>query len=497
MTFTYKTLLGLSAGLLILPLWLAPFPTLIDMPDHLARVSILRQLSDSSSPFTAYFHIQWAPVPYLGLEILLLGLMTVLPALTAMKMAVTAILALWIYGCHRLGLELAGGPTWMVIPASLLCYNGMFQYGYLSFCLGAGLYLVLLSLWLRYRKGWTAGRLALLGLWSIVAYFCHLATVMLLAASIGLIALAEFGKSRDFRRLLRDLIPLVPSIALYALLTILIPSGASSLDRTIAWDSPSALVVKLFSPLSGYSLWGMILSVAITLAGVVLAAWSVRFRFWRHAWLGLAMLVLYVATPGYVNDGGDVNTRFLVAAYPLLLLNLQFPAPGEHLSRAARLGLVLLIAGPALHVAGVANHWVRMGGEISGQVNLLRSVEAGARIYPVSWLPEGREQNKRYRHWIHLPHYATVYRNAFLPSNNILPGMHIVQRNSAGPYYRTIERGTTEDRVAWDRILGEYHYLFGCGLNGAYHSRLTAKGELVGQAGDCALYRTSLSSTAR
>lgn len=497
MSVLYRSLLFFTAILLISPLWLADYPTLVDMPDHLSRIWILNHLGDPGYPLAARYQIAPAPVPYLGIETLVTVFLSFLPPLAAMKAAISLILLLWVYGCHRLGVVFHGEPAWMAIPASLLCYHGIFQYGYLSFCLGAGFFLVLFSVWLRFRERWTPARLAAMSGLAVLGYFCHLATVMLLFTAMGIVALTSAWKSRSIRNFVLDLLPSVPTLLVYAFLVWMYPSGAGAVGRVTAWDTPRALLMKLFSPFTGYSTVASAAVVAVAAIGIALLLWSLRFRWLPSIWLGLTFLGLYLIVPTYVNDGGDVNVRFLVVAYPIVLLSLRMPGIGQPVPRAAWLGYALLIAAAVVHIGDVARHWVAMSPEIDGQIRLLQTVDRGATVYPAFWLPSDPVENKRRRHWVHIAHYATVHRAAYLPSNNLFAGMHLLRRVQPQPFYRTLPPGTPEDKVRWDVITSQYDYFFGCGLNGAYHERLTRQGSLAGESGGCALYRTGRPASSR
>jgi len=466
------------------------------MPNHLARVSILMHHGRPGYPLSGYFSVDYAPVPNLGLDALLMLFMPVLSPVVTMKAASSVAICLWIYGCHRLSRVLLGGPVWMVVPASLLTYNGMFQYGFINFSFSIGIYLLVFSAWLRMRGKWTAGRLVWMSLLAVLTYLCHLGAVMLLLASMGWVALLDWWKIRRTGGFALDMLPAVPVLAAYATLRWLVAFGED--QGLIEWEQPRAVVLKLFSPLIGYTISWTIAAVVLAATGLTSALWAARARWqWPQASLGFIFLTLFLVIPGYIHDSGDVNTRFLLPAYVVLMLCLRLPGLADPFPKLAIAGLGLLIAGQLVHVGDVTRHWITMSDEIEKQVTLLKRVDPGSRIYPIAWMPPGTEESKRYRHWIHMVHYATVFRDTYIPTVFSVPGSHMLRKKPGSLYYRSIDPATPVTKPPWDTILGEYDYVFGCGLSAEYRSLLGSRAHLAGEAGACALYQTGRLAAAR
>jgi hypothetical protein len=78
----FRTLLlvGTLVMLLLLPLWIVRYPPLLDYPDHLARSFIIFHLDDPAYRFRNVYSTEWGPYPYLGMDVLLIGLQHLLSA---------------------------------------------------------------------------------------------------------------------------------------------------------------------------------------------------------------------------------------------------------------------------------------------------------------------------------------------------------------------------------------------------------------------------------
>src|ERR1700687_4268055 len=76
------TLLILAASLLV-PIWSAAFPPLLDYPNHLARSFVLAHLGDPAFTFNRFYRADWGAYPYLGMDASLSILGRLLPIETA------------------------------------------------------------------------------------------------------------------------------------------------------------------------------------------------------------------------------------------------------------------------------------------------------------------------------------------------------------------------------------------------------------------------------
>jgi hypothetical protein len=168
----------------ILPLLLTAHPPLADLPSHLARQYIIRDWA--SSPYLQTFYsIHWALIPNLALERFVLVARQVMSIDMAVRMFCIVTVFLLFVGTSWVNHLLSFGQSRLYRVVPLLCYGGPFQYGFLSYCFGVGLGMVLFGLYLRCCTQ-TLGRLAL---WlmplSFTLLLCHLVAFGLFALAVG------------------------------------------------------------------------------------------------------------------------------------------------------------------------------------------------------------------------------------------------------------------------------------------------------------------------
>jgi hypothetical protein len=125
-------------------IWLSPHPPMIDMPAHVAQVSMLTSLLQGDSTWQSEVWIN-LKTPYLlgyGLSYLL-G--KVMPILTGMKILLTLAYAGFVWGGWKLRVRFGGAQMldWL-LPASF--FGFCFQWGFFTFLLSAPLFMIFVML---------------------------------------------------------------------------------------------------------------------------------------------------------------------------------------------------------------------------------------------------------------------------------------------------------------------------------------------------------------
>jgi hypothetical protein len=121
--------LALLAG--IAPVWLARDLPMVDLPQHLYVLEVLRHLRDAATPFPAVFVSQFRFVPYLGYYAVVGALNLALPLeaanriwLTLAVLAFPLSLALLLHALKR--------PLWPALLAAPLAYGDGFAWGFVN-----------------------------------------------------------------------------------------------------------------------------------------------------------------------------------------------------------------------------------------------------------------------------------------------------------------------------------------------------------------------------
>ena len=134
----------------VLPLLLTAHLPLSDLPNHLARQFILQDWASSQALQTSYL-IHWRLVPNLALDPLVLGARLIMSIDAAVRLFCIITVLLLFLGTRLVNRILSNQMSRAYRIAPLLCYGGPFQLGFLNYCFGVGLALLLFGSYLRIR----------------------------------------------------------------------------------------------------------------------------------------------------------------------------------------------------------------------------------------------------------------------------------------------------------------------------------------------------------
>src|SRR5262245_61688328 len=131
-----------AVALSIIPLWVGRYLPLVDLPQHAAQVTALRELWSGNQSLAEIFQVNWF-TPYLFGYLLLYALSGVLPITVAVKLMVSVSVAAVPFLTGRL-LRAVGadeGLKWAAIPCS---FGFAFYWGFLNFVVAVPLALLFL-----------------------------------------------------------------------------------------------------------------------------------------------------------------------------------------------------------------------------------------------------------------------------------------------------------------------------------------------------------------
>ena len=182
--------LALMAASLV-PIWITPrFPSQ-NGPWYLLIVQMASELGNPQWNYSDFYQVNWNPIPHSLHELLMLGLNTVLPLLTAEKVALSLYaLAVPLSVFYFLGV-VARHWKFLGYLSFLAIHTFTFYRGYQDFCLSIPLFFFGFAFWYRHRDDATVRHWIVLGLLSAATFFAHLLTFVMLAGTIGYFRLLE------------------------------------------------------------------------------------------------------------------------------------------------------------------------------------------------------------------------------------------------------------------------------------------------------------------
>ena len=284
----YYLLLACILTLLVVPLWVVEYNTLVDFPGHLARAYVLKNYAHVPF-FQQLFTLVIEPLPNMAADLFIPPLLSWWTPLTAGKIFLSIIVLSFGWGCHLLAVSIHGRPSWTAPLCALLAYHSNFLYGFVNYSLGLGIFLVALALWIRYHSRWTVPRGLLIALLAVIAYLSHLSAFGFFAMSAGWLLLWDWWMRR--RPVWRDALPLVllaPPALLY-----LYPWTNRVAFHDPVWPSITEKIVGAGALFIGYEYAIDSLILSALLLVVVLVLWRGNATVAKpFLWLGGVFLLL-------------------------------------------------------------------------------------------------------------------------------------------------------------------------------------------------------------
>jgi hypothetical protein len=416
--YAVASLVGLA---LAVPFWVGRVVPLLDLPQHMAMVAVLRHHGEAEWGFARYLAPEWGELTpywthYLGTY--LLSLFVSVETATRLYLSVYALLTPWA------GVALArafGRSPWLGLLAGPLSYNTNLYLGFVSYATAVPLLLFLLAGHERsferprLRPGLAAG--------AALLFFTHVQAFALLVALAAVLAATRAGL--PWARRAASLWPYAPAVAALFLPWLyqqtLAPRDAAPqyafgrLGRLGArFQSPADALRDLPGALAGsfqdrsdlglLAVWAVLLAMAL-FGGDVSRSGSARGRALLPA---LLSLLAYFVLPVSVTGQWNIAQRF---AWLAALLAIAGAAA------AGRPAVVVGGLAAALSVAvslNAARQHVRFDREAGAFDRAIDAIPRGARVLPLIFENRGAVLAK----WpyLHLGQLAMVRRGGVVSS---------------------------------------------------------------------------------
>jgi len=375
---------GICSALLLLPLWVAPYPPLVDLPQNAVQIAIGRAWRSGAFNYPHFFEFNLLANPAIP-HALAYGLSTVLPVGAAMKCVLSAAL---------LGVPLAtwaivrstGGNPWWVFITFPVAYGYAFMWGFVSFVVAAPVALIAIEVTRRYNAQPSNRRAVGLAALMYALFLCHV--LVLAYAGLACLAMVLLGAttSRDRVRGALALASVAPLTAAWWLATqALTPDttpvsaptiGAYGIDRIVR------LLVDLLgreTPTPISRLAGLLVLFLPLLSGARLAP-----ERWRLAPLVVALL-FYLAMPLNALDTAFLYPRFALFVVPAYLFALEPLGPERKALRPVLVGFA------AFWLGFVAIRFHAFGRESADLLALFRAAEPNKRLLSLVENPRSAE----------------------------------------------------------------------------------------------------------
>lgn len=424
----------LAAGLLVLPLFFATIPPLMDYPNHLARIYVLA-FAAHDPVLSRIYAAQWSIIPDLGIDIVMPPMLKIMPVYLAGRVMLGAVLLLPVAGAAVYSRVAFGRFSFWPLGAGLVSYGAAFIAGYMNFQLSIGLALLAASLWLAWGDRRPLAITPAAAACAVIVFFCHIFGLVFLAVLISSHELAALLKQRDTGRpFWRHAVwragwrsaRLVGVFGLPAILYGLTQLHAARTGPLYIHPLPlwfAAKVAMLAAPFWGYRLS---LSIVTLLVVVALLYVLIRERALKAAAGSgvalVALLALYLALPLAVKGATYPDGRVAILVGFLLFAGFTPELrPRAELAAAGVLTALLLA-----QIASTTIVWHDYNRIVAAFEATIAPVAPGARVLAVR-APFDRDP----AYWHTLPAGHVVA--ALGPLDVQLPALLVIERKAFWP----------------------------------------------------------------
>ncbi|HEY2509237.1 MAG TPA: hypothetical protein VGI39_00140 [Polyangiaceae bacterium] len=348
----------IAGAVVALPVLLAHYPPMADLPLHEAIIGILRHWGDPRFVPPDVYKLNLGHANQL-FYFLILPLTYVLPIGTATKLIVAAALFFLPVSVGRVARYL-GVTQWTAAIIAPIALGWMFFWGLLANFIGLDFYLLALPTFDRFCQRATGRGLLACALWVILLHYAHDLLCLTAGGTIILFILCDL---RGWKENLVRLVPPILVVALAATSAILTTKQTNAYHatlRTFEWYPFLHKLTTIPGVLyAGYEWWVRTLIFVVCLAPMLLLGldrWTHRtpkartWREWLHDYrfevLCASLFFSYFVAPVNIKGTTLIYHRFLAPAW--ILLTFALCRPGHEPSRLARLLAALVPIAPLL-----------------------------------------------------------------------------------------------------------------------------------------------------
>ncbi|WP_171128783.1 MULTISPECIES: hypothetical protein [unclassified Ruegeria] len=334
-------LVGLCVGVL-LPFTQASIPPLIDYPNHLARIHVLKSLAVSSE-FEGIYEAAWGPIPNLAMDAITVFGLPFLNSEAAGFVFLLLAVAVFIGGSLTLNATLFGRLHIGLALPFLTALNIVFAWGFLNFYFSVGLMLFSVSVLIQAQRREAPLLYLALSVLLVALYFSHIfGYLFCLAISFAYLVNVNASRLRSplaIKSFVRFTFCVIPSLAIFAFNHFLSDAGLEPMPMGSWWGdlhnkAMAFLGIGLFqgdAPDWAVCIFVLLLYLWLGLTGRVSIAPSMRlalgglfvgtiglpavlFGVFLDARVGLIFMALLVASSCFEVKNTRINTALVALA---------------------------------------------------------------------------------------------------------------------------------------------------------------------------------------
>lgn len=428
---TREMLLLVAASLLAtIPVWLATYPPMMDLPEHAAQVALLRNLHDPAFRFADLFWVNWF-TPYLFGYMLVYALTPLVGIVTACKIVVSVALAALPVSTAVVMRETGADTYWalLTIPAM---YGFSYYWGFLNFLVATPIGLLFLAFVIRHTRKPTLRSTIWVALFSMLLFFSHALIYVFFGAVACLYVWLDTGNFRKTALAVSPIAAALPVTLLWYFRTRVDPGAQAPVVWDLGWiaspdpHSWGGRLTGFFPRLLG--IWPFWVSVALGIALLALPFLAgVRLSKRLAVWAPLAVCAVVVMfAPSGGHSGWALYHRFTVFALPFFVIGLERSPAERSVWRAA--AIFLLVGWMSVTIAATRVYAT----EARGFTQVLSAMEPGERALSLMFVQSSQASPAPV--FLHFPAWYSATKQGVVDMNfAVFPVVLVRYRSSVPP----------------------------------------------------------------
>lgn len=341
----YKDRLFILISILaVLPLWIAEYPPMVDLPQHVAMMNDYAKMLSGNEVNTGIIEMQFF-TPYFAAYLPSLFLSLFFPMLIAVKMMLSMAIFLFVYSVKKIVDLVDGNEHWSYLGMAVAISNA-YYWGFITFIAALPIGLLYFIYGINYAKNPTQKKAILLAVFGVGLFFCHMLVSVYFSAALFLYVILQDKNIRSNFITSLPILSFVPIFLAYIILKLLGESHGTL--STIEWEYIPVRYIRTISSQIGYDSYLTNLIGILVLVTPFLLGGRFSRKPSRLAPFVLSLAIVLLA-PNYMLGVAILWSRYTILLLPMLLFALDFDKTNKHSQISQFIPIILVSATIYIH----------------------------------------------------------------------------------------------------------------------------------------------------
>lgn len=462
----------------LFPVWYFDIPAMVDLPQHVGQIKILKSLLEGNTFYSEFYTINWM-TPYVVSNLIMLLFAKISTPLIAAKLSVSLYI-LTIPIISKLILELYNRPKPLQLLPIAFLYNVPFNWGFIPFLISISIGLIWLYLFLKHNDNILSPINILI---SLLLAFSHAIAWGVIVFNISIIYLY---KNKITSNNLLKLIPLVfPSIIIiiWTYLSVLNDVSATESRSLYYYPILYKIFILLCSNLMGDDfLFGGIKLLLVYLSIRLYSNFELKNSL--SSLLLISNVILFFICPYMIYSTAYFGDRVAILIPTLFALNVT------NINKKNRVTLVLLVA-IILSIYSRFNHQNIIEPYKDDFYKITNNINNKSTLFYITDIRDFKKYKYGLKGITYFIHIGQVLNNKLDLSIDFNFAYHhnIMTRNINKYYFNSFINYNYKD-IEWNRINHDYILVMDCNIDKDLSKRIEkeSKHKLIEKVNCWSLY---------